>query len=217
MLADAKSAILQPPGRGLSARSLASAPPEKVTLASPARLTSALTTAPLRYQLFPGVGYFHSIRKKERLLLLSHLVRSENRFKSPLDFGANENSFWNMEGKYLGPAQPGRRTFCGVVSLQPSCRAGTSFVMKQRKQNSPAFRWTVPRKGAAAAFVSPPDTLGKMAQGACSAPWSIFCRLTHGGGIPSLRPTAESTDTAALLIPEFRCRLRGGTGMPLRG
>ena len=121
MLADAKSAILQPPGRGLSARSLASAPPEKVTLASPARLTSALTTAPLRYQLFPGVGYFHSIRKKERLLLLSHLVRSENRFKSPLDFGANENSFWNMEGKYLGPAQPGRRTFCGVVSLQPSC------------------------------------------------------------------------------------------------
>ena len=110
--------------------------------------------------------------------------------------------------KIVGPAQPGRHTFCGIVSLQPSCRAGTSFGTNQRKQSSPAFRWTVPRKGVAAAFSSPPGTLGKMAQGVCFTPWSIFCRLTHGGGIPSLRPTAESTDTAALLIPEFRCRPR---------
>ena len=28
--------------------------------------------------------------------------------------------------------------------------------------------------------------------------------LPPDGGIPSLRPTTESTDTAALLIPEFR-------------
>ena len=71
-------------------------------------------------------------------------------------------------------------------------------------------RWLFPfyKEKRTAAFVSPPGTLGKMTQGACSAPWSIFCRLTHGGGIPSLLPTAGSTDTTALLIPEFRCRPR---------
>ena len=47
-------------------------------------VVNALPTPPLRYQLFPGVGYFRFIRKKERLLLLPRLVRSENRFKSPL-------------------------------------------------------------------------------------------------------------------------------------
>ena len=71
-------------------------------------------------------------------------------------------------------------------------------------------RWLFPfyKEKRTAAFASPPGTLGKMAQGVCSTPWSIFCRLTHGGGIPSLLPTTASTDTAALLIPEFRCRPR---------
>ena len=62
--ADTKSAMLQPPARWLSARSLVSAPPGKVTLASAARLVNALPTPPLRYQLFPGVGYFRFKGKK---------------------------------------------------------------------------------------------------------------------------------------------------------
>ena len=37
--------------------------------------------------------------------------------KVALDLAQGENNFWNMEGKYLGPAQPGRHTFGGIASL----------------------------------------------------------------------------------------------------
>ena len=104
--ADTKSAMLQPPGRGLSARSLVSAPPGKVTLAPAARLpvpfrvVNALPTPPLRYQLFPGVGYFHFM-----LFLLPRLVRLENRFKSPLRSGAG-TKFISFRSSKRGPSTP---------------------------------------------------------------------------------------------------------------
>ena len=107
---------------------------------------------------------FLFIRKKERPILSLRPIHWENGFKSPLGFGAKRKFLLEYGGKYLHPAQPGRHTFCSITGLQPSCRAGTSFVMKQRKQNSPAFRWTVPPKGAAAALVFPPGTLGKSLQ-----------------------------------------------------
>ena len=68
-------------------------------------VVNALPTPPLRYQLFPGVGYFRFIRKKERLLLLSRLVRSENRFKSPLRSGAG-TKFISFRSSKRGPSTP---------------------------------------------------------------------------------------------------------------
>ena len=70
-----------------------------------------------------------------------------------------------MEGKYLDPAQPGESTFCGIVSLQPSCRAGTSFGTNQRKQSSPAYRFADTKS----AMLQPPER-GLSARSLVSAP-----------------------------------------------
>ena len=84
---------------------------DKVPLASAAWLVNAFPTPSLRYQLFPGVGYFHFIRKKERLLLLPRPVRSENRFKSPLHFSTKTKFLLEYGGKVSGPGIAGEVYF----------------------------------------------------------------------------------------------------------
>ena len=105
---------------------------DKVPLASAAWLVNAFPTPPLRYQLFPGVGYFHFIRKKERLLLLPRPVRSENHFKSSLSFGTKTKFLLEYGGKVSGPGTAGEDYFF-AEALVCSPHAGRALPLERTK------------------------------------------------------------------------------------
>ena len=95
--------------------------------------------------------------------------------------------------KIEGPAQPGRYTFCGIAGLQPSCRAGTSFVMKQRKQNSPAYRFAAAKSAMLRSAVRGPSV-----RSLASAPPKKVTRA------PAARLPVPFRVTSALPTPPLR-------------